>query len=64
MKIKIFKNIVIKKLLQKNDLSKYRITDTKKDYLYMKNFFQNIKGLCLLKFLKSLVFKDYKILNK
>ena len=40
---KYLKNIVIKKLLQKNDLSKYRMTiDTKKDYLYMKKFFFKI----------------------
>ena len=63
---KYLKNIVIKKLLQKNDLSKYRMTiDTKKDYLYMKKFFQNIKGLLtyssfeIIKYLRTT-----KILNK
>ena len=44
-KNKIYKKFLIKELIQNKDLSNYRLTiDTKKDYLFVKDFIKNIKN--------------------
>ena len=63
-KKKKLSNFFIKNLKQKKDLTKYRLTiDTKKDYLFMKNFFKNINNplkissFKILAYLKDSTFK-------